>query len=217
MFQVDAFVAEARKQEEEQEQQERERRKRVAEAVPAMAGWGTEGDFGEDSTEGSSGRSASGDDAEPSGTESEEEEEMAGGHQSRIRKGEAALSEEGLFQRLLRAGADDGDYTSLVALLRRMTPAQIDGEVRQMETFVETATAEDLELVGLFLGFLETELASNRNFEFLNAVLRVFLEVHGDVIAADPGLRVSASPASSRTSCDAMVPARVWATLLPSS
>ena len=39
---------------------------------------------------------------------------------------------------------------------------------------------------GLMLHFLETEMSSNRNFEFLNAVLRVVLEVHADMIAAHP-------------------------------
>ena len=47
---------------------------------------------------------------------------------------------------------------------------------------------DDLEHLDQLLSFLEAETAASTSFEFVQAVLRVVLAVHGDVMAAQPAL-----------------------------
>ena len=53
----------------------------------------------------------------------------------------------------------------------------------------EEATEEDKERVELLVSLVESEVRSNRNFELMNAVLKVVLEVHTGLIQTDAGLR----------------------------
>ena len=63
---------------------------------------------------------------------------------------------------------------------------------------LEGAPEQELEDLSLLLQFLEEETAANRNFEFMQALLRVALRVHGDTIAEHEELRARAQPAQQR-------------------
>ncbi|KAK9819682.1 hypothetical protein WJX72_001066 [[Myrmecia] bisecta] len=93
------------------------------------------------------------------------------------------------FIRLLRQCTQKGEFTALVAKLRSMSPAAIDQELRGMQVVEGFSTAEDLEDLGRLLDCITAEVAANRNFEFMQALLRVVLQIHADTIMAQQPLR----------------------------
>ena len=54
--------------------------------------------------------------------------------------------------------------------------------------------SSDAELVALssLLKMVKSELASNSNFEFVQAFLKLLLQIHGDIIMQQPSLRKQA-------------------------
>lgn len=83
------------------------------------------------------------------------------------------------FLRLLRSGAASGDYSAAAALVRSMPPTGIDREIRSMAVLGGAdAPASETADVGFLFDFLEGEVASNHDFEFFQAVLRLTLQVN---------------------------------------
>ena len=107
---------------------------------------------------------------------------------------------------LLRRCSDAGDWTSLLGYLREASPTEVDRELRSMQLLEaeqngddagieEAKDAEDLQL---WLQFLEATAGSNANFEFLQALLKATLSIHGEVIMLRPGLRAAAKRIEAR-------------------
>lgn len=63
---------------------------------------------------------------------------------------------------------------------------------------LEGGPEEDLEHLALLLQFLEEETATHTNFEFVQALLRVTLQVHGETIVEHAELRERAQRAQQR-------------------
>ena len=63
---------------------------------------------------------------------------------------------------------------------------------------LEGAPQQELDDLALLLQFLEEETGGQRNFEFVQALLRVTLQVHGETIAGHAGLAEVASLAQER-------------------
>ncbi len=98
---------------------------------------------------------------------------------------------------LLHDCADAGDWTSLMAHLRGMAPAEVDRELRAM-VLIEGDLEESERDVVLLFSFLEAEAASNSNFEFAQALLRATLAVHGEAVAARPAVAAAAARVEAR-------------------
>lgn len=92
------------------------------------------------------------------------------------------------LSKLLRSCEDAGDWTSVMAFLRGLSPVKLDAQVRALESLTgdEEITVANLDL---FLRFLEGEIASNRSFEFVQAILRATLAMHGENISNTPALK----------------------------
>ncbi|GAQ79609.1 WD repeat-containing protein [Klebsormidium nitens] len=101
------------------------------------------------------------------------------------------------FVRRLHEGAESGDYSPLVALLREMAPSAVDSELRAMEIVNLDADVseqeDDVRDVGALLDFIAHELAAKRNFELIQALLNLALKVHGDAIISIPQLQAKAA------------------------
>lgn len=108
-----------------------------------------------------------------------------------------AQAEHSQLVRLLHSCSRAGDWTSLVAHLRGLPPVALDAEIRSMQV-LEGAAEEEVQDVALLLSFLEDEVAANRNFEFMQALLRVTLQVHGETLAASPELQEAAQRTQQR-------------------
>lgn len=123
-----------------------------------------------------------------SGSESGDED-AAGGPGSRILRTNARGGDSD-FIALLRRCERSGDFTSAVAAVRSMKPSALDAEIRALEVPDEAAaTAEEVGRVAALLSFAEAELRAKRNFDAVNAVLRVVLDAHAGLIQAHGALR----------------------------
>jgi hypothetical protein len=101
---------------------------------------------------------------------------------------------ESRFIKLLRQCSSAGDWTSLIALLRDMSPVEIDQEIRSLQPTVFAADDDIL----LFLQFIESETASSTNFEFIQAILSSTVSILGEIIAENPILRQAAARIEQR-------------------
>uniref|UniRef100_A0A7S0D1C2 Small-subunit processome Utp21 domain-containing protein n=1 Tax=Amorphochlora amoebiformis TaxID=1561963 RepID=A0A7S0D1C2_9EUKA len=73
-----------------------------------------------------------------------------------------------------------GDITPVIDFLRSLGPSKIDSEIRNIGVDVGR---EETELAAA-LSFFERALAEKRNFDFINAILALFLKVHSDSLAS---------------------------------
>lgn len=69
--------------------------------------------------------------------------------------------------------------SSLVVHIKSMSPSEVDAEFRVMEIVDDDIDSQSQELqdIGMVLDFLLAELKSNNNFEFIQALMQLFLEV----------------------------------------
>jgi U3 small nucleolar RNA-associated protein 21 len=134
------------------------------------------------------------------GSGSDEEEAGGGGGggagASRVLHGGGAPAQSRVAQLLLSC-SQAGDWTSLVAHLRGLSPSQVDRELRSMELLEGDPPAAERQLE-LLLRFLEAEAASGANFEFVQALLAAALRVHGEAVAERPALRAAAARVEAR-------------------
>ncbi|KAL0035116.1 hypothetical protein WJX79_001452 [Trebouxia sp. C0005] len=93
------------------------------------------------------------------------------------------------FVELLRSGDESGDFSDFVTLLRRMSPTAIDQEFRALEVLDIESSVDELAALGSLLIMVKSELESNSNFEFIQAVLKLLLQIHGDTIMQQPDLQ----------------------------
>jgi hypothetical protein len=138
-------------------------------AAKAAAAWGEEEE--EDAEQGTEGRPQNGA-ADAAASSDSEGEAPAAAAWARRQPGGRVLHTHAQANsplvRLLRSCARAGDWASLVAHLRQLSPVAVDSEIRGMQV-LEGAPQQEVEDLGLLLQFLEEETASNRNFEFMQA------------------------------------------------
>lgn len=97
---------------------------------------------------------------------------------------------------LLKSCSQAGDWTSTVAYMRGLSPVQLDAELRDLDVLGdEDKTEQQLELM---LRLLDEETAAHRNFELMQAILRVVITVHGDVMSASEVLKKRAEVVKER-------------------
>lgn len=96
------------------------------------------------------------------------------------------------FTRTLAACAKAGDFTSISSLLREMTPAAVDAELRSME-LLEGCDPEEILQLGHLLAFLDDEVVRGTSYEFAQALLQATLQIHGEAIMQHDELRRQAS------------------------
>ncbi|RUS31073.1 Utp21 specific WD40 associated putative domain-containing protein [Jimgerdemannia flammicorona] len=92
-----------------------------------------------------------------------------------------ALRPQTEFKNLLKESHEKRDYTAFFNYLESLNPSAIDFEIRSM------SLEDDLSELQYFLEALESQLKTRRKFELVQAYLNVFLNVHGDLIVANPG------------------------------
>lgn len=159
----------------------------------AAAAWGSDGDSDAEEQEEEGGRGGGG---------SEDNVGDNSGLMSRVLRsggGIGGAARQSRVVELLHSCADAGDWTSLMAHLRGLSPVQVDRELRSMQ-LLEESTPEEERDVELLFSFLEAEAASNANFEFTQALLRATLNVHGEAVATRPAVAAAAARVEARLS-----------------
>ncbi|CAD1808987.1 Utp21 specific WD40 associated putative domain family protein [Candida parapsilosis] len=83
---------------------------------------------------------------------------------------------ESQFTKSLRLSVENGDYTTFLEYLMKLSPAALDLEIRSLNS------QPPYEEMTSFVKALTLGLGSNTNFELIETILSLFLKVHGDVI-----------------------------------
>ncbi|KAK8858577.1 hypothetical protein IAR55_002806 [Kwoniella newhampshirensis] len=84
------------------------------------------------------------------------------------------------FTKRLSWEDEDGDYNSFFEYLKALSPSTLDLEIRSLVS---------LDHLAAFLKALTGRLRSHRDFEAVQAIMSVFLTVHGDVLIANGELQ----------------------------
>jgi len=89
------------------------------------------------------------------------------------------------------------NWKPLLEMLKASKPNKIDIWLRQMEILDDSFG--DHELLLLFLSFLEHAIASDTEFQFLQALLRATILIHGESISQYPSLQEAARRVEDKT------------------
>jgi hypothetical protein len=83
-----------------------------------------------------------------------------------------------------------------------MSPSEVDAEFRIMEIVDDDidSRSQELQDIGMVLDFLLAELKSNNNFEFIQALMQLFLEV---IFVCDSGILLCCLYANNKCECGA--------------
>jgi U3 small nucleolar RNA-associated protein 21 len=90
------------------------------------------------------------------------------------------------------------DWKPLLEILKASKPSKVDIWLRQME-ILDDSVGEHEELLLLFISFLEHAIASDTEFQFLQALLRATILIHGESISAHPSLQEAAKRVEDKT------------------
>ncbi|XP_072173327.1 WD repeat-containing protein 36-like [Diadema setosum] len=85
---------------------------------------------------------------------------------------------------LLEQGNSPKHYKAILEHLKAMSPSRVDLEMRSLDPIGGGSVLA----MRQFIAFLNHLLATNRDFELVQAYLSRFLQLHGDTAASDPGL-----------------------------
>ncbi|BBN05516.1 U3 small nucleolar RNA-associated protein 21 [Marchantia polymorpha subsp. ruderalis] len=104
------------------------------------------------------------------------------------------------FTHSLHTCAESKNYADFVALMKSMSPSALDAEFRMLQLVDEEDENEDedgerskeLVDIGLLMDFFAHETKANKEFEFLQALIQLFLKVHGETIIRKPLLQEKA-------------------------
>ena len=101
---------------------------------------------------------------------------------------------QSIFLELLHSCAESKNYSSLVDHLKSISPSEVDASLRMMQIVDEDASAhpEELQEIGMLMDFLLAELTMMQNFQFIQALLQVFLKIHADIIVSQDELKEKA-------------------------
>lgn len=98
---------------------------------------------------------------------------------------------QSVFLELLYSCAESRNYSSLVDHLKAISPSEVDASLRMMQIVDEDVSAhpEELQEIGMVMDFLLAELMMMQNFQFVQALLQVFLKIHADTIVSQDELK----------------------------
>lgn len=96
-----------------------------------------------------------------------------------------------VFLELLYSCAENRDYSALVDHLKTISPSEVDASLRMMQIVDEDASSHPEELleIGMVMDFLLAELLMMKNFQFIQAILQVFLKIHAETIVSQTPLK----------------------------
>ncbi|KAG0491328.1 hypothetical protein HPP92_004726 [Vanilla planifolia] len=90
------------------------------------------------------------------------------------------------FCQLLQSCADEKDFSAFTDFIKSLPPSTLDVELRVLQIIDEdeetTNQRVELQSIGLLLDYFIHELSRKNNFEFLQAVIRLFLKIHGETV-----------------------------------
>lgn len=101
------------------------------------------------------------------------------------------------FLRLLQSSVKNENFTPFTDYIKSLSPSALDIELRMLQ-IVDDVDEQDedkipeLNFIELLLNFFIHEVSCRNNFEFIQAVIRLFLKIHGETIRCHQKLRPKA-------------------------
>lgn len=91
------------------------------------------------------------------------------------------------FMQLLQSCSEMKDFTTFTNYLKGLSPSAVDMELRLLqivdnENITESEHSVELQGIGMLLDYFVNEVSCNNNFEFVQALIRLFLKIHGETI-----------------------------------
>ncbi|VAI93279.1 unnamed protein product [Triticum turgidum subsp. durum] len=92
------------------------------------------------------------------------------------------------FSRLLQSCGELESYSAFTDYLKGLSPSSLDMELRMLQLIDDDEVEEseeprpELQSISLLLDYFIHELSCRNNFEFVQAVLKLFLKIHGETI-----------------------------------
>ncbi|VAI81075.1 unnamed protein product [Triticum turgidum subsp. durum] len=92
------------------------------------------------------------------------------------------------FSRLLQSCGELESYSAFTDYLKGLSPSSLDMELRMLQIIDDDEVEEseeprpELHSISLLLDYFIHELSCRNNFEFVQAVLKLFLKIHGETI-----------------------------------
>lgn len=113
------------------------------------------------------------------------------------------------FERILKSSAELSNFSIFTDYLKGLSPSSLDMELRLIQIVEiddedeedETSERDELPIIELLLDYLAHEVSCRNNFEFVQAVVRLFLKIHGETIRRRPQLQEKAKKLLEAQSC----------------
>ncbi|ONK70376.1 uncharacterized protein A4U43_C05F33080 [Asparagus officinalis] len=91
------------------------------------------------------------------------------------------------FSLLLHSCAETGDFSAFTDYIKGLSPSTLDVELRVLqiiddEDMQALDQRPELQTIGLLLDYFIHELSCKNNFEFIQAVIKLFLKIHGETV-----------------------------------
>uniref|UniRef100_A0A0E0HU36 Uncharacterized protein n=1 Tax=Oryza nivara TaxID=4536 RepID=A0A0E0HU36_ORYNI len=90
------------------------------------------------------------------------------------------------FSQLLQSCGDTKNYSAFTDYLKGLSPSSLDMELRVLQLIDDEPQnleqRPELQSISLLLDYFIHELSCRNNFEFVQAVLKLFLKIHGETI-----------------------------------
>ncbi|KAE8697073.1 hypothetical protein F3Y22_tig00110634pilonHSYRG00095 [Hibiscus syriacus] len=95
------------------------------------------------------------------------------------------------FLQLLQSSAEIKNFSAFTDYIKALSPSALDMELRMLQ-IIDDENLEELDRkpemisIELLLDYFVSELSYRNNFEFIQAVIRLFLKIHGETIRRRP-------------------------------
>ncbi|XP_019447943.1 PREDICTED: WD repeat-containing protein 36 [Lupinus angustifolius] len=101
------------------------------------------------------------------------------------------------FLHLLQSSKETNNFAAFTDYIKGLSPSTLDMELRMFQIIDDDDEQEvekmpELVTIEQFLDYFIHELSYRNNFEFLQAVIRLFLKIHGETIRQQPHLQEKA-------------------------
>ncbi|CAL5381850.1 unnamed protein product [Camellia sinensis] len=98
------------------------------------------------------------------------------------------------FVQLLQSSADTENFLAFTDYIKSLSPSTLDVELRMLQIIDDDDEQEldkrpEFHSIELLLDYFIHEISCRNNFEFIQALIRLFLKIHGETIRQQPKLQ----------------------------
>ncbi|KAL1539962.1 U3 small nucleolar RNA-associated protein 21 isoform X1 [Salvia divinorum] len=102
------------------------------------------------------------------------------------------------FLQSFQQSAEENDFAAFTDYIKGLSSSTLDMELRMLQIVVqddddnESSIRPEVHFIGLLLDYYIQEISRRNSFEFIQAVIRLFLKIHGESVRCQPILQEKA-------------------------